>query len=110
MWRLIVAVGVGIVSLLVKDAIENEGEFEEEGKKRVFISFAMEDIEYRGHLVSQAKSERTPFTLIDMSEKEPWKEKVWQQRSRSKIKSCDGLIVLLSKNIWHSSGARWEIK
>lgn len=27
-----------------------------------------------------------------------------------KMKRCDRVIVLLSKNTWHSSGTRWEIK
>jgi hypothetical protein len=31
-------------------------------------------------------------------------------RCRTKIKRCHGVIVLLSSNTYHSSGARWEIK
>jgi len=34
-----------------------------EDKKRVFISFAIEDKKYRDYLVEQAKSDRSPFTL-----------------------------------------------
>lgn len=78
--------------------------------KKVFISFAIEDITYRNFLVSQAKNKRTPFQFTDMSVKEPWPEKVWQRQCREKIKQCDCMIVLLSKNTWHSSGLRWEIK
>lgn len=110
MWRLIVALGVGLASLILKDSIDNDEDFEKEVKKRVFVSFSMKDKKYRGYLVDQAKDNRTPFTFVDMSVKKPWSEKVWRQKCRSKIKSCDGLIVLLSKNIWHSSGARWEMK
>ena len=108
MWRLIIAAGVGVAAFLIKAFNEEDSQIER--KKRIFISFAIEDEKYRNYLVSQAKNERTPFTFIDMSVKKPWDEKVWQRKCRSKIKSCDGLIVLLSKNIWHSSGARWEIK
>jgi len=79
-------------------------------KKKVFISFAMEDKKYRDFLVSQAKNKRSPFDLIDMSVKEPWPDHVWKRRCRVKIRECDCMIALLSKNTWHSGGARWEIK
>lgn len=78
-------------------------------KKKIFISFAIEDKKYRDFLVSQAKNERTPFSFVDMSVKEPWTQKVWKEKCREKIQKCDGMIVLLSKNTWHSGGSRWEI-
>ena len=83
---------------------------EKKERRKVFISFAIEDKRYRDLLVSQAKNERTPFDFIDMSVKEPWDEHEWQRQCRIKIKKCDSMIVLLSKNTWHSSGSRWEIK
>ncbi|MCZ8354111.1 MAG: TIR domain-containing protein [Cyclobacteriaceae bacterium] len=100
------AIGIGITALLLKELFSSS----DNSKKRIFISFAIEDVKYRDHLVAQAKSEKTPFSFVDMSVKEPWTEKIWQQKCRTKIRSCDGVIVLLSKNTWHSSGARWEIK
>jgi hypothetical protein len=45
-----------------------------------------------------------------MSVKKPWSEDEWKKRCRTKIKRCDGMIVMLSKNTFHSSGVRWEIK
>ncbi|MCD4773770.1 MAG: TIR domain-containing protein [Bacteroidales bacterium] len=84
--------------------------FEEEKKKKVFISFAIEDVKYRDFLVKQAKQDKSPFEFIDMSAKKAWKQSEWQKRCRTKIKGCDGVIVLLSKNIYHASGARWEMK
>lgn len=109
MWPVII--GAGAVALLLKVLFEDEEEESgREIKKRIFISFAIEDEQYRNYLVSQAKSERSPFAFVDMSVKQPWDEKVWKQKCRTKIRSCDGMIVLLSKNTWHSSGARWEIK
>lgn len=86
------------------------GEEEKKERRKVFISFAIEDKKYRDFLVSQAKNGRTPFELIDMSVKEPWDEDEWKKQCRIKIKKCDSMIVLLSKNTWHSSGSRWEIK
>lgn len=81
-----------------------------ERKKRVFISFAIEDVEYRDYLVEQAKSNRSPFEFIDMSVKTKWKESEWKERCRTKIKGCDGVIALISKNTHKAAGARWEIK
>lgn len=82
----------------------------EKKRKRVFISFAIEDIEYRNHLVSQARKEKSPFDFIDMSAKKAWKQSEWKKRCRSKIKGCDGVIALISKNTHMANGARWEIK
>lgn len=79
-------------------------------RKRVFISFAIEDEVYRDHLVNQGRNARSPFEFIDMSVKEPYMQREWQQRCRTKIKRCHGVIVLLSKSTYHSSGTRWEIK
>lgn len=79
-------------------------------KKKIFISFAIEDKKYRDFLVAQAKNERTPFSFVDMSAKEPWEEKVWKDKCRAKIQKCDGMILLISKNTWYAGGARWEVK
>ena len=83
---------------------------EEQKKKRIFISFAIEDVKYRDFLVAQAKRENSPFEFIDMSAKKAWKQSEWQKKCRTKIKRCDGVIVLLSKNTYHASGVRWEMK
>lgn len=83
---------------------------DEEERKRIFISFAIEDEIYRDHLVAQARNKRSPFELIDMSVKEAYKQSEWQQRCRTRIRRCHGVIVLLSKNTYHSSGARWEMR
>lgn len=85
-------------------------EIEEKKKKKIFISFAIEDAKYRDYLVKQAKSEKSLFEFVDMSAKKAWKQSEWQKRCRTKIKGCDGVIVLLSKNTYHASGARWEKK
>lgn len=99
--------GIGAVGLLIKELFfdDNSGE-----DKRIFISFAQEDARYRDFLVAQAKNERSPFTFVDMSVKEPWDEKVWKRRCRKLIRTCDGMIVLLSNKTWHAGGSRWEMK
>ena len=78
--------------------------------KRVFISFAVpEDTYARDFLVQQAKDNRSPFEFIDMSVKEPWSDS-WKTRCRTKIKGCDGVIALLSKNTPKADGALWEMR
>lgn len=77
--------------------------------KRIFISFAVEDVFYRDGLVKQASDERAPFEFVYMSVKNPWEES-WKARCRSKIKGCDGVIALVSRKTENAGGARWEIK
>lgn len=101
-------IGAGIGALLLKALFD--GDDEEQGERKLFVSFAIEDSKYRDFLVAQAKNEKTPFSFIDMSVKQPWNENEWKRKCRTKIKNCDGMIVLLSKKTWHSSGSRWEIK
>ena len=56
--------------------------------KRIFISFAVEDVRSRDFLVQQAKNDRSPFEFVDMSVKEPWDDS-WKARCRTRIKGCD---------------------
>ena len=78
-------------------------------QKRIFISFAIEDEKYRNYLVRQSKNKYSPFTFVDMSVKKPWAQNIWKKKCRRKIKSCDGLLVLLSGHTISSNGSRWEI-
>jgi len=86
------------------------GTDEKEKRKRVFISFAIEDVQYRDYLVEQARKEKSPFDFIDMSVKQKWNEDEWKIKCRTKITRCDGVIALLSKNTHKAGGARWEMK
>lgn len=109
MWPILI--GVGIIALIAK-AFESE-DFEERTnrkRKRIFISFAFEDQQYRDYLVNQAKNERSPFDFVDMSVKQPWDEDEWKIKCRERIRKCDGVIVLLGKKTVNSSGVKWEIK
>jgi hypothetical protein len=108
MWPILI--GAGLVALIAKAFSEEDEKSTDNSKKKIFISFAIEDETYRDYLVGQAKNERSPFSFVDMSVKKPWSEDEWKKRCRTKIKRCDGMIVMLSKNTFHSSGVRWEIK
>ena len=100
----------GFLYYIFKPVNSGDEEKVKNKKARVFISFAKEDEIYRDYLVEQAKNNRSPFDFIDMSVKQPWQESVWKEKCRTKLKSCDGVIVLLSGKTWNSSGARWEVK
>lgn len=76
--------------------------------KRVFISFAVEDKNLRDLLVGQAKNESSPFTFVDMSVKEPW-DSAWKTKCRTKIKGCDGVLAIVTKNTKYATGQLWEI-
>jgi hypothetical protein len=77
--------------------------------KRIFVSFAIEDETKKNLFTGQAKNAKVPYEFVDMSVKQPWDEK-WKTNCRTRIKGCDGMIVLVSKNLKNASGALWEIK
>ena len=76
---------------------------------RIFVSFAKEDLQYRGFLVGQARNNKTPFSFTDMSVQEPFDSK-WKTRCRERIGRCHAVIALLSKKTWRAQGARWEMR
>ena len=77
--------------------------------KRIFVSFAMEDVRSRDFLVGQARNNNSPFEFTDMSVKTPW-DSSWKTQCRARIKGCHGLIALISKDTMRADGARWEIQ
>ena len=76
---------------------------------RVFISFAAEDSNLRDLLKGQARNESSPFEYVDMSIKEQLPQNEWKERCRTKIKGCDGLIVMLTPNSRNASGIIFEL-
>lgn len=76
--------------------------------KRIFTSFAIEDVRTRDLFVGQAKHEKVPYELVDMSVKKPW-DLEWKIKCRTRIKGCNGVIVLISKHLKKADGAIWEI-
>lgn len=77
-------------------------------KNRIFISFAKEDIQLRDFLVGQARNDNSPFEFVDMSVKEPW-DSSWKTNCRTKIKGCDGMLIIVTKNSKNANGQLWEI-
>ncbi|MER9001760.1 hypothetical protein NKH58_28800 [Mesorhizobium australicum] len=75
----------------------------------IFISFAIEDEWARTRMVGQARNERTPFEFVDMSVKRPWDE-AWKTQCRTRIKGCDGMIAMVTKNTAKADGQLWEVR
>lgn len=78
------------------------------GRKRIFVSFAIEDAYARDFLRGQARNRQSPFDFVDMSLKEPF-DTNWKTQCRSKIKGSSGVIALLSPHTMRATGARWEM-
>ena len=75
----------------------------------MFVGFAVEDRDARDLLRGQSKLGDCPIEYTDFSVKEPWSSS-WKTKCRQRIKGCDGVIALLSRNVRNADGARWEIK
>jgi len=76
---------------------------------RIFIAFAIEDKTLRDFLVGQAKNEKSTFSFVDMSVKEPW-DSQWKANCRTKLKGCDGVIGVITKNTKWAEGQLWELQ
>jgi hypothetical protein len=77
-------------------------------KRRVFVAFAIEDERQRNLLRGQSLHTDCPFEYVDLSVKEAY-ETDWKAKVRTRIKGCDGVIALASKNSKSSAGQQWEI-
>ncbi|MFS7399216.1 TIR domain-containing protein [Carnobacterium maltaromaticum] len=78
-------------------------------KKRVFTSFAMEDKTLRDFLIGQRNNNNSGIEFTDMSVKQPW-DSSWKTNCRSRVKGCDGMIVIVTKNSRNADGQLWEVK
>lgn len=76
---------------------------------RVFISFAIEDKVLRGFLVGQKNNARTAIDFTDYSVKEPW-DSSWKTNCRARIRSCAGMIGIITHNTPRADGQLWELK
>lgn len=76
---------------------------------RIFVSFAIEDETIKRLFTGQAKHDNVPYEFVDMSVKQPW-DSAWKTNCRTRIRSCDGVIVLITKHLKNADGALWEIR
>ena len=59
--------------------------------------------------IGDLPNKKSPFEFVDMSAKEAWDEK-WKTNCRTRVKGCDGVIALISKNTRNAEGQLWEIQ
>jgi len=78
-------------------------------KKRVFISFHIDDEAQVNLLRHQAKDEDTDLEFIDYSVKEPFDEK-WKTQATERIKRSSVVIVMVGAETHERDAANWEIK
>jgi hypothetical protein len=97
------------LGLIIAGAIGVKVGLKHIARKKVFISFAIEDENIRDLLVGQSQNKNTPFEFTDMSVKEPWSN-AWKTQCRERIKTCHGALVLVSQNTYKADGVHWEIK
>lgn len=77
--------------------------------KRIFISFAKEDMTLRDLLKGQARNENSPFEYVDMSVKHP-RDSQRENALSYQNQGCDGVIAIATSNTRTADGQLWEIK
>lgn len=79
-------------------------------KKRTFISFDYDhDEQLKTLLVGQAKKDDSPFSITDMSIKEPISNG-WKENARRRIKGCDVVVVICGEHTNTATGVSAELK
>lgn len=76
--------------------------------KRIFISFVIEDENLRDFLRGQSRNTNSPFEFVDMSVKQPW-DSQWKTKCRTRIRGCDGMISIITRNTKKADGQIWEM-
>lgn len=76
---------------------------------RVFTSFAIEDKDLRNLLVGQKKNSHNDIEFTDYSVHDPWDRK-WKTNCRARIKSCKGVIGIITTSTPAADGQLWELK
>lgn len=76
---------------------------------RIFISFAIEDKFLRDSLIGQKRNTQNAISFTDYSVKEPWSSS-WKTQCRARIKSCSGMIGIITPNTPKADGQLWELK
>jgi len=78
-------------------------------KKRAFISFDFDNDQFlRTAIVGQARNPDSPFEFTDHSNKEHLTGD-WKEKTRTKIKGCDVVIVMCGENTHKATGVSAEL-
>jgi len=77
-------------------------------KKRVFISFHMEDKHAKQLLIEQAKSDKFDLEFINYAVNEPFDDK-WKTRCKERIKQASVTICLFGGKTYQREAVLWEL-
>lgn len=78
--------------------------------KKVFVSFDFDnDARLKDLFAGQAKSPKSPFTLVDWSLKEAAPDSQWEIRAENRIKRSDIVVVLVGTNTSTAHGVKKEV-
>lgn len=83
------------------------------GKRNVFISFAMEDIDEVNLLRAHAKNDNSDIEFNDYSVREPYnseRAEYIRQRITERIERASVTVVYLSPSTAQSDWVRWEVE
>lgn len=78
-------------------------------KKIIFVAFSIEDERQRDFLKGQTLLNHCPYEYTDLSVKEAYVSD-WKEKVRTRIRRSHGIVVLVSRNSFTSSGQKWEIQ
>ncbi|EKE06806.1 MAG: hypothetical protein ACD_18C00273G0002 [uncultured bacterium] len=81
----------------------------EKTKKRVFISFHIEDRHAKELLVAQSKSDKFDLEFINYAVNEPFDEK-WKTNCKERIKQASITICLIGAETSKRDAVIWEIE
>lgn len=77
-------------------------------KKRVFISFHMDDLHAKELLVEQAKSDKFDLEFINYALDEPFSDS-WKTRCKERIKQTSVTICLIGEKTAFRDAVLWEL-
>lgn len=75
--------------------------------KRIFVSFAIEDVNLRDLFLEQAKKEAPDYNFISI--KKPWTSD-WKDKYRITISGFDCVMLIITSNTKSADGQLWEMK
>lgn len=78
-------------------------------KKRVFISFHMDDLHAKKLLEAQAKSDKFDLEFINYSVNEPFDEK-WKTQCKERMANTSTVICLIGERTWARPAVIWELE
>lgn len=78
-------------------------------KKRVFISFHIDDLHAKELLAAQAKSDKFDLEFINYAVNEPFDDK-WKTRCRERMDQASVTICLIGEKTWSRDAVVWELE